>query len=66
MKTRESLKTDPQPTAYSYVRFSDPSQAAGDSLRRQMELTEEWCERNGLALDTSLSLRDLGVSAFRG
>jgi DNA invertase Pin-like site-specific DNA recombinase len=54
-----------QPHAYSYIRFSDPSQQKGDSLRRQTE-TEEWCHRHGIPLDTSLSLRDLGVSAFRG
>lgn len=54
------------PTAFSYIRFSDPSQAAGDSLRRQTEAAAAWCERNGVCLDTSLTLRDLGVSAFRG
>jgi DNA invertase Pin-like site-specific DNA recombinase len=53
-------------SGYSYVRFSDPSQSAGDSLRRQTEDTAAWCQRNGVHLDTSLNLRDLGVSAFRG
>jgi DNA invertase Pin-like site-specific DNA recombinase len=52
--------------AYSYVRFSDPVQLKGDSLRRQTEAAAGWCERNGVQLDTSLTLRDLGVSAFRG
>jgi DNA invertase Pin-like site-specific DNA recombinase len=52
--------------AYSYVRFSDRRQMAGDSLRRQLKLTEDYCERNGLFLDESLNLRDLGVPAFRG
>src|SRR5262249_13197005 len=28
--------------------------------------TEAWCRKSGIPLDTSLSLRDLGVSAFRG
>jgi DNA invertase Pin-like site-specific DNA recombinase len=54
------------PFAYSYVRFSTPDQLKGDSLRRQTEDTAAWCERNGVPLDTSLTLRDLGVSAYRG
>src|SRR5262249_12827132 len=53
-------------TAYSYVRFSTPEQAQGDSLRRQTELAEDYCRRRGWTLDATLSLRDLGVSAFRG
>src|SRR5262249_54730099 len=52
--------------AYSYIRFSDRRQMAGDSLRRQLKLTEVYCEREGLFLDESLNLRDLGVSGFRG
>jgi DNA invertase Pin-like site-specific DNA recombinase len=56
----------PMPTAYSYIRFSHPNQAAGDSLRRQSERAEAYCQRHKLALDTSLTLRDLGVSAFKG
>jgi DNA invertase Pin-like site-specific DNA recombinase len=52
--------------AYSYVRFSTKEQARGDSRRRQTEATEKWCERNGIPLDTTLSLRDWGVSAFKG
>jgi DNA invertase Pin-like site-specific DNA recombinase len=55
-----------EPVAYSYVRFSTPDQMKGDSLRRQLDDTAAWCERNGVRLDTSLTLRDLGVSAFRG
>jgi DNA invertase Pin-like site-specific DNA recombinase len=55
-----------QPTAYSYVRFSDPSQLKGDSLRRQTEAAADWCLRHKAALDASLTLRDLGKSAFRG
>lgn len=52
--------------AYSYIRFSTPEQLKGDSLRRQLALTADYCKRNNLALDESLNLRDLGVSAFRG
>jgi DNA invertase Pin-like site-specific DNA recombinase len=52
--------------AYSYIRFSSPQQATGDSVRRQTEATADWCRRHGTALDTSLRLRDEGVSAFKG
>jgi DNA invertase Pin-like site-specific DNA recombinase len=52
-------------TAYSYIRFSSPKQAAGDSLRRQTEATAAWCAREGVTLDNEVSLRDLGKSAFR-
>jgi DNA invertase Pin-like site-specific DNA recombinase len=53
-------------TGYSYVRFSSAKQANGDSLRRQAEKTADWCRRHKVTLDTSLTLRDLGVSAFKG
>src|SRR5262245_24648810 len=52
--------------AYSYVRFSHPDQAQGDSLRRQQEGAVAYCQRKGWTLDESLSLRDLKLSAFRG
>jgi DNA invertase Pin-like site-specific DNA recombinase len=54
------------PIAISYVRFSTPEQLKGDSLRRQVEATAQWCKRNGATLDESLTLRDLGVSGYRG
>ena len=52
--------------SYSYLRFSTPEQAKGDSRRRQLSLAEEYARRHGLQLDTNLNFRDLGVSAFRG
>jgi DNA invertase Pin-like site-specific DNA recombinase len=55
-----------KPRAYSYVRFSTPEQQKGDSLRRQVDMAEEYARRNDLELDTQLTFRDLGVSAFRG
>jgi DNA invertase Pin-like site-specific DNA recombinase len=55
-----------KPIGYSYVRFSTPEQLEGDSLRRQTQSASDWCDRNNVHLDTSLSLRDLGVSAFKG
>ena len=60
------LGPDESPPAYSYIRFSHPDQAAGDSLRRQTEKAEAYCRRRGWALDRTLTLRDLGVSAYRG
>lgn len=50
---------------YSYIRFSSKKQEKGDSLRRQTELADDYCERHGHQL-ADLTLRDLGVSAFRG
>ncbi|WP_333005495.1 recombinase family protein [Vibrio coralliilyticus] len=51
--------------AYSYVRFSSPEQAKGDSYRRQIELARKFCLNNGLELSAT-TIKDLGVSAFRG
>ena len=52
--------------AYSYVRFSSPEQAKGDSLRRQTAAAAAWCEQHGIQLDTSTTLHDLGKSAYTG
>ena len=54
------------PLAYSYLRMSTPEQLKGDSLRRQTEATKKYADLNGLTLDQSLKLEDLGVSAFKG
>jgi DNA invertase Pin-like site-specific DNA recombinase len=56
-------------TAYSLIRFSTRSQAAGDSFRRQSGLAPPFCQKQNLALDTSLhesDVRNHGVSAFKG
>ena len=52
--------------AYSYIRFSTAEQAKGDSLRRQIELREKYLAGKNLQLDETLTMRDLGVSAFKG
>lgn len=52
--------------AYSYIRFSREHQNAGDSFRRQLKASQEYCARLDLQLDESLNLRDLGVSGFKG
>jgi DNA invertase Pin-like site-specific DNA recombinase len=54
------------PVGYSYVRFSHPDQAKGDSLRRQTEAALDWCKRSNVTLDTSTKFSDLGKSAFLG
>jgi hypothetical protein len=53
------------PTAYSYVRFSQLSQARGGSLERQTTTAQEYCEQEGLTLDNR-AYKDLGVSGFKG
>lgn len=52
------------PKAYSYIRFSTPEQALGDSKRRQVEEARAWATAHGLKLDEELA--DEGVSGFRG
>jgi DNA invertase Pin-like site-specific DNA recombinase len=49
---------------YSYMRFSDPRQAAGHSGERQRAYAVRWAEEHGLQLDDSLSLKDEGLSAY--
>lgn len=49
---------------YSYLRFSDPKQAAGSSADRQTAYAERWAAARGMVLDASLSLRDEGLSAY--
>jgi DNA invertase Pin-like site-specific DNA recombinase len=50
--------------AYSYLRFSTPEQALGDSERRQLEKAEAWAEAKGIPLDKSYA--DRGKSGFKG
>ena len=49
---------------YSYMRFSDPRQAAGHSAERQAAYAARWAAEHGMVLDDSLSLRDEGLSAY--
>ncbi|MCH7834064.1 MAG: recombinase family protein [Proteobacteria bacterium] len=55
-----------RPQAYSYIRFSSPEQAKGDSRRRQVEASRAYAEEHGLHLDESLTMQDTGISAFKG
>ncbi|WP_165744309.1 recombinase family protein [Pseudoalteromonas sp. Z9A6] len=60
MKHYTSLK----PLLYSYIRFSTIEQAKGQSLNRQLSFAKEVAREKGLELDESLSMRDMGLSAF--
>jgi DNA invertase Pin-like site-specific DNA recombinase len=50
--------------AYSYIRFSTPEQALGDSERRQLNEAEAYCKQHELKLVNAFA--DRGVSAFHG
>lgn len=54
----------PRRKAYSYTRFSRPEQSRGATRKRQSEAAAAFARDNDLDLDDSL--RDEGVSAFRG
>ena len=54
------------PIAYSYIRFSSQKQLQGDSLRRQLALARKYADTHGLHLDATLTIKDLGVSAYDG
>lgn len=45
------------PLAISIVRFSSPKQAEGDSYRRQLAASQEFCEQKNWELDLSLHER---------
>ncbi|WP_428304617.1 recombinase family protein [Lacipirellula sp.] len=60
------MSTDSKPRVYSYLRFSRPEQALGDSERRQIEGARAFAKRKNLPFDESISLQDRGRSAFTG
>jgi DNA invertase Pin-like site-specific DNA recombinase len=54
------------PMAFSYLRFSDPKQRKGDSIRRQTAARDAWLKANpDVPLDKTLRLTDRGKSGFR-
>lgn len=59
------METIARPKCYSYLRFSRPEQVKGDSVRRQIEAGNRYAKEHDLIIDTSLSMRDEGLSAFR-
>lgn len=54
--------------AYSYIRFSSPEQAKGDSYRRQRKAAEGYCSEHGIELASSreYTFLDKGRSAYKG
>jgi DNA invertase Pin-like site-specific DNA recombinase len=52
--------------AISYLRFSTPQQALGNSTERQLKAARDYCARNGLELDEDLSIADEGLSGYKG
>ena len=55
-----------EPKVYSYIRFSTPDQAMGDSERRQWDAAQRCAEKQGMLLDDALRIVDRGVSGFHG
>ncbi|HBE68279.1 MAG TPA: hypothetical protein DDW52_09050, partial [Planctomycetaceae bacterium] len=54
------------PVGFSYLRFSRPEQAKGDSRRRQEAFAPEFCKRNNITLNETLRFADEGKSGFKG
>ncbi|MBQ5946410.1 recombinase family protein [Massilia sp. ST3] len=54
--------------AYSYIRYSDPQQAKGDSYERQLRDTLAYCKANDLELvsDADYMYFDKGISGYSG
>ena len=59
----QKLKEQPR-EAISYCRFSTAIQASGDSLRRQLALSDDYAKKHNLQINRTLT--DKGVSGFRG
>lgn len=59
-----------KPTIITYLRYSSKQQADGLSEFRQSEINrkfvEKFCKEHGSDLNEVISLKDLGVSAYRG
>src|SRR5437660_8225264 len=53
-----------QPLVISYLRFSTPEQAKGDTIRRQLAASEEWAAKRDLTIDRHL--KDPGLSGYSG
>src|SRR5688500_10462942 len=60
------MKKQPGVRVYSYIRFSTPEQALGDSERRQLDKARAWAEKHGNEFDDSLRIADRGRSAYKG
>ncbi len=69
-KTRAKEKPKPDtpntPRVYSYIRFSSPEQALGDSERRQLDKAIAFAKKKGLPFDETLRMTDRGLSGYHG
>ncbi|EEA04222.1 Resolvase domain [Burkholderia sp. H160] len=63
---QRSLQTLTKKRLFSYLRISDVRQASGTGIARQIEGARKWALEHGFVFDESLTMRDLGKSAFRG
>ena len=59
-------KEDTEPRVYSYLRFSTPEQAKGDSERRQEEGARAYADKIGMPFDETLRMTDRGLSGYHG
>ncbi len=62
MKTQKFDK----PICISYIRFSTPEQIKGNSLKRQLQSSQEYAEKHRLVLEERFNYKDLGLSAYHG
>ena len=53
-------------TVYSYIRFSTPEQAKGNSKKRQQDAAEEFARERGLIYDSRNRIEDFGLSGYTG
>lgn len=62
------MTTTPKPLAYSYRRFSHIKQEQSHSLKRQLDIAVEYCQKNNLQLveDKEYNFLDEAVSAYKG
>jgi DNA invertase Pin-like site-specific DNA recombinase/FtsZ-binding cell division protein ZapB len=61
-KSSKQAAAAAQPYAISYMRFSTPEQAKGDSIRRQKKKALDWSTRERIPINTTFT--DAGTSAF--
>jgi DNA invertase Pin-like site-specific DNA recombinase len=61
-KSSKQAAAAAQPYAISYMRFSTPEQARGDSIRRQKKKALDWSTRERIPINTTFT--DAGTSAF--
>ena len=63
--TTEPIAGEPAKTCFSYIRFSSLKQRKGNSEDRQLEIAPRVAKEKRWHLDESLSVSDLGLSAFK-